>query len=109
MILRDIIKHKEIEINHKKGILPLEEVKKQAYDLPKTVRDFKRAISYPKGKIKLIAEIKKASPAEGVICEIFDPVSIAKIYEESKVCAISILTDEKFFQGTYFILKRLEK
>lgn len=109
MILKEIIKHKETEINYKKRILSLEEVKKQAYDLPKTVRDFKRNISYPKGKIKLIAEIKKASPSEDVICELFDPVSIAKIYDESRVCAISILTDEKFFQGNLLHLKEIRK
>jgi len=109
MILREIIKNKELEINQKKRIFHLEEVKKQAYDLPKATRDFKRAVSYPQGKIKLIAEIKKASPSEGIICEIFNPVSIAKIYEESKVSAISVLTDEKFFQGNLLHLKEIKK
>jgi len=109
MILKEIIKNKELEINYKKRIFPLEEIKQKAYDLPKATRDFKQAISYPKGKIKLIAEIKKASPSEGIICETFNPVSIAKIYASSKVSAISILTNEKFFQVNLQHLKAVRE
>ncbi len=109
MILKEIIKNKKLEIVQRKRRISLEEIKKKAHDLPKITRGFKRAISYPKGKIKLIAEIKKASPTEGIICEKFDPVSISKIYEESKVSAISILTDEKFFQGNLNHIKNVKE
>ncbi|MEW6608104.1 MAG: indole-3-glycerol phosphate synthase TrpC [bacterium] len=109
MILKEILKEKKIEIEKRKIIKPMAEMKKVAYDLPKDTRDFKRAISYPRGKVKLIAEIKKASPTEGVICEEFDPVAIAKIYEESGAKAISVLTDENFFQGNLQHLKAVKE
>ncbi|MEW6619064.1 MAG: indole-3-glycerol phosphate synthase TrpC [bacterium] len=109
MILKEILKEKKIEIEKRKIIKPMAEMKKMAYDLPKDSRGFKRAISYPRGKVKLIAEIKKASPTEGVICEEFDPVAIAKIYEESGAKAISVLTDENFFQGNLQHLKAVKE
>ncbi len=59
---------------------------------------FRDALAEP-GQIKLIAEIKKASPSKGLIREDFDPIAIAKIYEESRATAISILTEEDYFQG----------
>lgn len=109
MILKEIIKNKELELSNKKYRLPLAEIKKQVYNLPKDNRGFKHAISYPKGKIKLIAEIKKASPSEGIICKEFDPVSIAQIYESSNASAISVVTDEKFFQGNLELLKKVKE
>ena len=63
------------------------------------VRSFASALQQGEGKVALIAEVKKASPSAGVIVEQFDPVAIAKNYARAKVEAISILTDEQFFQG----------
>lgn len=62
-------------------------------------RGFQRALTAFAG-ISLIAEAKKASPSKGVICADFDPVSIARQYEAGGAQAISVLTDEKFFQGS---------
>lgn len=63
------------------------------------VRSFAFALQPGEGKVALIAEVKKASPSAGVIVESFDPVAIAKNYARAGVEAISVLTDEQFFQG----------
>jgi indole-3-glycerol phosphate synthase len=70
---------------------------------PPPTRNFLKAL--PKGEISLIAEIKKASPSAGIIAERFEPVTLAKTYEKSGAAAISVLTDEKFFQGKLDHLK----
>jgi indole-3-glycerol phosphate synthase len=62
-------------------------------------RSFRSALKRPDGKLALIAEIKKASPSAGVIAQSSDPVEIAKDYERAGADAISVLTDEQFFQG----------
>jgi indole-3-glycerol phosphate synthase len=62
-------------------------------------RDFRAALRRPGGNLAIIAEIKKASPSAGVIAETFEPPAIAQDYERAGAQAISVLTDEKFFQG----------
>jgi indole-3-glycerol phosphate synthase len=71
-------------------------------------RDFLAALRRPnRGDIALIAEVKKASPSAGVICKDFDPVRIAKEYEAAGASCLSILTDEKFFQGSLEYLRQI--
>ncbi len=71
-------------------------------------RDFRKAISTP-GRLRLIAEIKFASPSEGVIRERVDPCAIGSVYEGAGAAAISLLTDTRFFDGRIEDLPRLRK
>jgi len=73
-------------------------------------RDFVGALRTPKiGEIALIAEVKKASPSAGVICPDFDPCRIAREYEAAGASCLSVLTDEKFFQGSLEYLRKIRK
>jgi len=71
-------------------------------------RDFLAALRNPRrGKIALIAEVKKASPSAGIICKDFDPVRIAIEYEQAGASCLSVLTDEQFFQGDLEYLREI--
>ncbi|MBA3651691.1 MAG: indole-3-glycerol phosphate synthase TrpC, partial [Chthoniobacterales bacterium] len=72
-------------------------------------RAFGSAIRDKTGKLALIAEVKKASPSAGVIVESFDPVAIARNYARAGAEAISVLTDERFFQGLLEYLAAIRK
>jgi indole-3-glycerol phosphate synthase len=98
-ILDDIMTAKAQEVARRKTEAPLEALKDRIKGQPRP-RNFFNAIATPGRKpLNLIAEIKKASPSAGVICEDFDPVRIARLYAQSGADALSVLTDEKFFQG----------
>jgi indole-3-glycerol phosphate synthase len=62
-------------------------------------RDFRSVLTQSGEELAVVAEIKKASPSAGVIAKTFEPVEIAKNYERAGANAISVLTDEQFFQG----------
>ena len=75
-----------------------EELRRQAL-ARNDFRSFRRALERNDGRLALIAEVKKASPSAGVIATTFEPVAIARSYARAGAEAISVLTDEQFFQG----------
>ena len=97
MILDDIIAYKKEELAGTKRSAPFADVKSKAADAGAT-RGFGKALSLG-SDIRLIAEVKKASPSKGVIREDFDPVAIAHVYEKAGASCLSVLTEKKFFQG----------
>jgi indole-3-glycerol phosphate synthase len=107
MILNEITAHKKEMLAETKRRVPFSEVKAKASDAA-PVRGFGKALSQG-GTIRLIAEVKKASPSKGVIRETFDPVTIARVYEEYGAACISVLTEEKFFQGKLEYLGLIRK
>ena len=96
-ILDEIVSVKTREIEVSKLSVPIEQLRDQLLTAP-PVRDFHAPLA-AEGPIKLIAEVKKASPSKGVIREDFDPVQIAQCYAQHGATCLSVLTDEKFFQG----------
>ena len=99
-ILEEIVWYKEKEVAKSRDRLSLLDLKKQVQTAP-PVRDFKLALRQGKRKPAVIAEVKKASPSKGVIREDFDPVMIAQSYQQGGASCLSVLTDKKFFQGSF--------
>jgi indole-3-glycerol phosphate synthase len=96
-ILDEIVASKREEVASAQGRRPLPELEAQLAVAP-PVRDFRRALAGP-GPIRLIAEIKKASPSAQIIRPEFDPVKIARSCEQHGAACLSVLTDAPYFQG----------
>jgi indole-3-glycerol phosphate synthase len=105
MILDEIIVSKRSEVAAARRRQSLEELEAKASVAP-AVRDFRAALAGP-GPIRLIAEIKKASPSAHLIRADFNPVAIARVYEEGGAACISVLTDGPFFQGDLTHLRQV--
>ena len=104
-ILDKIVATKRQEIDAAKAARPEAELR-AALDQTPPPRDFFAALAAD-GPIKLIAEVKKASPSKGIIRADFDPVQIATIYEEHGANCVSVLTDEPYFQGRLDYLRQI--
>jgi len=98
-ILARILDWKRQEVAIARQALPLAELQQRSATLPPTRGLLQALQAQPDQKPRIIAEIKKASPSAGLIRADFDPVAIARIYERHGAAAISVLTDNKFFQG----------
>jgi len=95
-MLDKIIKDKKAEVEQRKKDMPVSALMERIAG--KKPLDFALAI---KGNgIRLITEVKKASPSKGLLCPDFDPVELAKTYAQSGADAISVLTEGKYFQGS---------
>ncbi len=102
-ILEEILEHKRLQVeeaklNNKFAKSDLAKMKNEPF-----LKLFR------KGKLSIIAEVKKASPSKGVIREDFNPVEIAQVYEKAGASAISVLTDEVYFQGSLNYLQDIKK
>ena len=104
-ILDAIVSRKWEEIADARANLSEVELIKRVVGLP-PVRDF--AASLRQQGIRIIAEVKKASPSAGIIRPDFDPVAIAKTYEDHGADCISVLTDKPFFQGDLAYLTAIQ-
>ncbi len=105
-ILEEIVWNKENEVDRQREKLSLADMQKLLVNAPPT-RDFVAALRNGKTSPAVIAEVKKASPSKGVIREDFDPVAIAQSYQFGGASCLSVLTDEKFFQGSFAYLKSI--
>ncbi|MCA9232478.1 MAG: indole-3-glycerol phosphate synthase TrpC [Planctomycetales bacterium] len=104
-ILEKIVATKRQELDRARKEVPVARVQSQLESAPPP-RDFFQALAGA-GPIRLIAEVKKASPSAGIIRENFDPVAIAQIYESHGASCISVLTDESYFQGRLEYLRQV--
>jgi indole-3-glycerol phosphate synthase len=99
-ILEEIVWEKEREVDYLRDKMPLAKLQKQVPELAPPL-NFLAALEQGKTHPAVIAEVKKASPSRGVIRADFDAVEIAKSYQRGGASCLSVLTDRKFFQGSF--------
>ena len=109
-ILNDIISKKIERVDALKKSISLDSLN-EIIDKNNTFIDFKEKIqnNIIQDKISIIAEIKKASPSAGVIIEDYNPVEIAKIYNDNNVTCLSVLTEEDFFLGNLIHISKIKQ
>src|SRR5436190_18179353 len=98
-VLDEILESKREEVARRKQTTPVERLKETIDTLGRPRNFFQAVTKEGKKKVNLIAEVKKASPSAGIIRADFDPVKIAQAYADGGADALSVLTDEKYFQG----------
>lgn len=111
-VLDKIVAVKRQEVARARRERPLAEVERAIADAP-APRDFLAPLGRDRpadgGPVKLIAEVKKASPSAGLIRADFDPVEIARVYAAGGASCLSVLTDEPHFQGSLEYLRRVRE
>jgi len=95
MILQEIIENKRTEIAERQQRVPLETLQLQVQSAPAP-----RSMTFD-GEMSLIAEVKRRSPSQGTLASAIDPMEQARAYERGGAAAISVLTDERFFGGSF--------
>ncbi|MBE0416008.1 MAG: indole-3-glycerol-phosphate synthase, partial [Dehalococcoidia bacterium] len=111
MILDEIVRAKAEELTKRKQDIPPFEIEsislKKSLASESSKKDFASVLQGD--RIKLIAEVKRASPSKGLICPDLDPVKLAQTYAKSGAAAISVLTEERYFQGNLEHLSAISK
>ena len=109
-ILNNIISKKIERVDALKKLISLDSLN-EIIDKNNTFIDFKEKIqnNIIQDKISIIAEIKKASPSAGVIIKDYNPVEIAKIYNDNNVTCLSVLTEEDFFLGNLIHISKIKQ
>lgn len=98
-ILDDIVRDKREELRQRRAATPVALLESRCRSLG-PARDVEEALRPVTGGVRLIAEVKKASPSRGVLAATLDPVAQATLYARHGADVVSILTDEKYFQGS---------
>ena len=107
-VLAQIVADKRLEVARARQQQPLEALKAELEHAPGP-RNFFRAVTRPKRTLRVIAEVKRASPSAGVIREDFDPGALARAYRDAGAAAISCLTDAKYFEGSLDHLRQVRE
>ncbi|MBD2142439.1 indole-3-glycerol-phosphate synthase [Anabaena sp. FACHB-1250] len=105
-ILKEIVWHKKLEVVQMQQDMSWASLQRQLTAAP-TVRDFLTALQQSVYKPSLIAEVRKVSLYQGVIRQDFEPVTIAQAYKRGGASCISVVTDQKFFQGGFDHLRAI--
>ncbi len=105
-ILKKIVEVKRVDVEHLKTALPVSELQRRI-DARQPALDFAGALRGD--KIRIIAEVKKASPSKGLLRADFDPVGLAEIYVENGAAAISVLTEADHFQGSIDYMEAVQQ
>ena len=100
-VLANILAYKREWVAARKADVPLAQLKRRSRQAA-PCRGFYRALrkTIDNGQPAIIAEIKQASPSKGIIRRHFDPATLARTYAQAGAACLSVLTDEKFFQGS---------
>lgn len=106
-VLHEIFAHKKIEVAEHQRERPFAEMRIAAESAPPAL-DFIAALRQPPHPA-LIAEIKRASPSKGLLLADFDPLRLARLYAQNGARAISVLTDERYFQGSLDYLAQVRQ
>ncbi len=105
-VLDEIVANTRAEVARRKSAVPRAMLERHC-DAAPAPRDFEGALRPSPGAVRLIAEVKKASPSRGVLSSGLDPVALATTYATHGAHAISVLTDEKYFRGSLDDLRRV--
>ncbi|MBI2442086.1 MAG: indole-3-glycerol phosphate synthase TrpC [Lentisphaerae bacterium] len=109
--LQSVMAERRHDVWRESELLPLERLEKMVGTLPKC-RSLKERLRRPAGSLQatsIIAEVKKASPSAGVLCQSYNPAALARTYERAGAIGISVLTEPRYFQGKDDDLKQVRQ